>query len=41
MSLFLTSVLWFLYHRVLRRRASTPPGFFRHHVTRQPVKVVD
>ena len=41
MSLFVISVLGFLYHRLLRRRTSLPPTYCRHHLTRQPVKMVD
>ena len=41
MSLFLISALGFLYHKLLRRRASLPPSYYRHHVTHQPVKMVD
>lgn len=41
MSLFLISALGFLYHRLLRKRTSLPPLHCRHHLTHQPVKMVD
>ena len=41
MSLILMSALWFLYNRLLRRRTSVPPPYYRHHMTHQPVKMVD
>ena len=41
MSLFLISALGFLYHRLLRGRESLPPSYCRHHLTHQPVKMVD
>ena len=41
MSLFLISVLSFLYHRILRRRTPFEPPYWRHHITHQPVKMVD
>ena len=41
MSLFVVSVLGFLYHKLIRRTASPPPSFYRHHITHQPVKMVD
>ena len=41
MSLFLVSALGFLYHKLLRKRASPSPPYCRHYVTHQPVKVVD
>lgn len=41
MSLFVVSVLSFLYHRLFRRSAAPPPSYCRHHITHQPVKMVD
>ena len=41
MSLLLTSALWFLYHRLLRRNSPVPPHRLRHALTHQPVKMVD
>ncbi len=40
MSLFLISALGFLYHRLLRGRASLSPSYCRHYLTHQPVKMV-
>ena len=41
MSLFLISALSFLYHKALRRRTASPPLHCRHHLSHQPVKMVD
>ena len=41
MSLFLISAVWFLYHKLLRRHTPPTGVYCRHHITHQPVKMVD